>query len=63
MPFVMAVMFAASTAFSTPVGYQTNLLVMGPGGYRFSDFVKAGLPLVLLMWLTFTLIAPWYYGF
>ncbi|MAW89123.1 MAG: SLC13 family permease [Phyllobacteriaceae bacterium] len=61
-PFIAAVIFASNASFATPVGYQTNLLVMGPGGYRFSDFVKAGLPLVLLMWLTFTVFAPWYYG-
>lgn len=60
--FIAAVIFASNASFATPVGYQTNLLIMGPGGYRFSDFVKAGLPLVLLMWLTFTAIAPWYYG-
>lgn len=60
--FVAVVIFAANASFATPVGYQTNLLVMGPGRYSFADFVKAGLPLVIIMWLTFTIMAPWYYG-
>lgn len=61
-PFVMAVLLAANCSFATPIGYQTNLLVMGPGHYRFSDFMKAGAPLVLLYWIAFTLLAPWYFG-
>ena len=60
--FVAAVIFAANASFATPIGYQTNLLVIGPGGYSFADFVKAGMPLVLLMWLVFTAFAPIYYG-
>ena len=60
--FPVAVIFAANAAFASPVGYQTNLLVMAPGHYRFTDFVRAGLPLVLILWATFTLFAPWYYG-
>jgi di/tricarboxylate transporter len=59
--FAVAVVFAANCAFATPVGYQTSLLVMGPGHYRFSDFVKAGAPLVVILWLVFTFAAPWYY--
>ena len=47
-PFVVAVMFAASAAFITPIGYQTNLMVMGPGGYRFTDYVRIGVPLSFL---------------
>ena len=60
--FVAAVIFGANASFATPVGYQTNLLVMGPGHYRFSDFIKAGTPLVLLMWIAFSILAPLYYG-
>ncbi len=61
-PFLAAVIFAANASFATPIGYQTNLLVMGPGRYSFRDFVKAGVPLVVLMWLTFTLLVLTYYG-
>ena len=53
--FVMAVTFAASTAFMTPVGYQTNLFVYGPGGYRFTDYVRVGAPLQLLLAVVTTL--------
>jgi di/tricarboxylate transporter len=60
--FALTVLFAANCSFATPIGYQTNLLVMGPGHYRFIDFVRLGLPLVFLMWATFSLFAPWYYG-
>ncbi len=60
--FAVAVVFAANCSFASPLGYQTNLLVMGPGHYRFADFARAGLPLVVLMWLTFSFFAPWYYG-
>jgi len=63
MVFVYAVIFAANCSFATPMGYQTNLLVMGPGHYKFSDFLRAGAPLVILLWVTFSLFAPWYYGF
>jgi di/tricarboxylate transporter len=61
-PFLACVIFAANASFATPIGYQTNLLVMGPGRYRFIDFVKAGIPLVILVWLTFSFVAPWYYS-
>lgn len=60
--FVFAVVFGANCSFASPIGYQTNLLVMGPGHYRFVDYARAGLPLIVLIWLTFSLFAPWYYG-
>ncbi len=60
--FAVAVVFAANCSFASPLGYQTNLLVMGPGHYRFIDFARAGLPLIVLLWVVFTLFAPWYYG-
>lgn len=62
MIFVFAVIFAANCSFATPMGYQTNLLVMGPGHYKFMDYFKAGAPLVILLWLVFSIFAPIYYG-
>ncbi|MEM6849115.1 MAG: SLC13 family permease [Pseudomonadota bacterium] len=61
-PFVVTVILAANASFATPVAYQTNLLVMGPGHYRYRDFMIAGAPLVLLLWGAFSLAAPWWYG-
>ncbi|TWH01295.1 Di- and tricarboxylate transporters [Mesorhizobium sp. J18] len=60
--FVTATIFAANCSFATPIGYQTNLMVMGPGHYSFADFIKAGIPLVAIIWLTFSIVGPWYYG-
>ena len=61
-PFVVTVILAANASFATPVAYQTNLLVMGPGHYRYRDFMIAGAPLVLLLWGAFSFAAPWWYG-
>jgi di/tricarboxylate transporter len=58
MPFAIAVTMAASACFSTPIGYQTNLMVMGPGGYRFADYTRFGLPLNVLLGITTVLIIP-----
>ncbi|MCH9695141.1 MAG: SLC13 family permease [Gammaproteobacteria bacterium] len=57
-PFVLAVLFGANMSFATPYGYQTNLLVMSAGGYKFADFLRVGIPLTLIMWLGFSLILP-----
>ena len=58
MPFIITIMIAASASFATPLGYQTNLMVYGPGGYRFSDYLKIGIPLNLLMWIITVSLAP-----
>lgn len=61
--FALTVLFAANTSFATPIGYQTNLLVMSPGHYKFTDFIKAGAPLVIIMWIIFTAYAAFHFGF
>lgn len=58
LPFVMAVMVAASIALATPMSYQTNMMVYGPGGYRFTDYVKLGVPLSIILWIVTVLLAP-----
>ena len=63
MPFVIAVMMGASAGFATPFGYQTNLMVYGPGGYRFMDYVKIGLPLDVIVGVITILLAPWAFPF
>jgi len=57
-PFVLAILFGANFCYATPMAYQTNLLVMSAGGYRFSDFIKAGVPLTALMLVTYALLLP-----
>jgi len=61
--FVLGVLFGANMSFATPMGYQTNLLVMNAGGYTFSDFLRIGVPLSLLMWLSLSFLLPLIYGF
>lgn len=63
MPFVISIMIGASASFSTPIGYQTNLMVYGPGGYKFTDFARIGIPLNLLFWAMTVAIAPLVYPF
>jgi len=55
---VLTVIFAANCCFATPIAYQTNLLVLGPGHYNFNDFIRFGGPLILLLWISYTLLAP-----
>jgi len=63
IPFIICIMFAASCSFTTPIGYQTNLMVYGPGGYRFSDYMRFGLPLTLLLGLIALAIIPQVWSF
>jgi di/tricarboxylate transporter len=62
-PFIIAVCFGASACFATPIGYQTNLLVYGPGGYRFNDYFKLGMPLNVLVLLLGSLFIPMIWPF
>lgn len=63
MPFVITLMVAASASFATPIGYQTNLMVYGVGGYRFSDYLRIGIPLTVLVGLTTVLLVPQVWDF
>ena len=60
-PFVLAVLFGANMSFATPYGYQTNLLIMTAGGYKFGDFLRVGIPLTIIMWIGFSLVLPMLY--
>ena len=62
-PFVVAVMFAASTSFASPIGYQTNTLVYTAGGYRYMDFLRAGVPLTCLYWVLAVFFIPYFWPF
>jgi di/tricarboxylate transporter len=63
MPFVIGVMFAASNSFATPIGYQTNLFIYGPGGYEFRDYLKVGGPLNVIIAIVSTLVIPVFFPF
>ncbi len=63
MPFIIAIMFAASASFMTPLGYQTNLMVLGPGGYRFTDYLRLGAPLSLIVGITAVTLIPLVWSF
>ncbi len=60
-PFVLAVLFGANMSYATPIGYQTNLLVLSAGGYKFSDFLRVGIPLTIIVWLTLSLVLTLFY--
>jgi len=57
-PFIFAICYAASASFITPIGYQTNLMVYGPGGYKFSDYIRVGLPLSITLWVMAVILIP-----
>ena len=61
-PFILAVLFGANMSYATPFGYQSNLLILSAGGYKFADFMKIGIPLIFIMWVGFSLLLPTMYG-
>jgi len=62
-PFIIAVTVAASTAFALPMGYQTHMMIYGPGGYRFTDFLRVGIPLNIICWITSCIVIPLVWSF
>ncbi len=60
-PFILAVLFGANMSFATPYGYQTNLLILSAGGYKFTDFLRVGIPLTIVMWIGFSIVLPLLY--
>jgi di/tricarboxylate transporter len=62
-PFILATLFGANMSFATPYGYQTNLLILSAGGYKFSDFLRVGIPLTIIMWIGFSIVLPVLYEF
>ncbi len=62
-PFLMAITFAASTGFSTPVGYQTNTMIYNAGGYKYTDFLRTGVPLSILFWIMSVIFIPRLWSF
>ena len=63
LPFILTIMVAASASFATPIGYQTNLMVYGAGGYRFMDYMRIGLPLTFLVGVVTIIIVPIIWSF
>ncbi len=61
-PFVLAVLFGSNLSFATPMAYQTNILIMNAGGYKFGDFVRVGVPLTIITWLILSSVLIWAYG-
>lgn len=62
MPFIYGLIFALNCSFATPIAYQTNLIVMGPGNYSFKDFLRGGVPLIFIIWIAYSLFAPFYFN-
>jgi di/tricarboxylate transporter len=63
MPYIIGICVAASCAFMLPMGYQTHMMVYGPGGYKFGDFIRIGLPMNLLTWIATSVIIPMVWSF
>ncbi|MEX2363346.1 MAG: SLC13 family permease, partial [Balneolaceae bacterium] len=63
IPFALVIIVAASSSFATPIGYQTNLMVYGPGGYKYTDFVRIGLPLNLIVAAITVTLVPQIWAF